>query len=230
MSMAMTRKLASQFRGFARQVRATSRRRRTRTFVDIKNRNDWGDSESVSGVGSNWKQTERLRSELGPLLASLGIRSLVDAPCGDLNWLPYASLDLDEYFGVDIVADLIFQHQEHAPVLNGKYAVMDLVDDVLPLADAILCRDCLVHMPYLQAQTALDQFRRSGATFLITTTFPGAQNHDIPLGGWRALDLQAPPFNLPTPLILLNEGCTEGDGAFAHKSLGVWRLSSTDPK
>ena len=42
-------------------------------------------------------------------------------------------------------------------------------------------------------------------------------------GDWRPLNLERPPFNLPAPALLLNEGCTEGGDTFADKSLGLWR-------
>ena len=33
------------------------------------------------------------------------------------------------------------------------------------------------------------------------------------------------PFNFPPPLRLVNENCTEGDGAYGDKCLGLWRLA-----
>src|SRR5437762_14003755 len=42
----------------------------------------WRDGESLSGWGSTLEQTEILRSELPGLLSRLGVKSLLDAPCG----------------------------------------------------------------------------------------------------------------------------------------------------
>lgn len=39
------------------------------------------------------------------------------------------------------------------------------------------------------------------------------------------LDLERAPFHLPAPMRILNEGCTEGRGVFADKSLGLWRTA-----
>ena len=44
-------------------------------------------------------------------------------------------------------------------------------------------------------------------------------------GDWRVLDLEREPFHLPPPARILNEGCTEGGGAFADKSLALWRVA-----
>jgi hypothetical protein len=62
---------------------------------------------------------------------------------------------------------------------------------------------------------------------LLTTTFPEHdQNSDIVDGDWRLLNLQRAPFLFPGPLRLINERCTEADGAYDDKSLGLWRIDS----
>lgn len=72
---------------------------------------------------------------------------------------------------------------------------------------------------------ALRNFRRGGGKYLLTTTFPECRgNDDCEDGDWRVLNLTLPPFSLPAPLALLNEGCTESGGAYADKSLGLWEL------
>jgi hypothetical protein len=37
--------------------------------------------------------------------------------------------------------------------------------------------------------------------------------------------LQLPPFNFPKPLKLIDEKCTEYNGKFADKHLGLWLLN-----
>ena len=96
----------------------------------------------------------------------------------------------------------------------------------MPRADAILCRDCLVHLSFANIAAALANFRRSGSEWLITTTFPELKaNVDCEDGDWRALNFALAPFNWPAPVDLLVEGCTEGDGGWADKSLAAWRIA-----
>jgi hypothetical protein len=96
----------------------------------------------------------------------------------------------------------------------------------LPRCDAILCRDCLVHLSFANIERATANFRRSGATWLIATTFPQWQNNlDCEDGDWRALNFERAPFSWGAPVELLNENCTEAGGGWRDKSLGVWRLS-----
>ena len=51
------------------------------------------------------------------------------------------------------------------------------------------------------------------------------ENQDAMDGDWRLLNMEAAPFGWPPALVILNEGCSEGGGAYADKSLGVWRIS-----
>jgi hypothetical protein len=103
---------------------------------------------------------------------------------------------------------------------------VNLITDPLPDADAVLCRDCLVHLSHQDVLAALDNVRRSKANWFIATTYTGNRpNVDILTGQWRTLNLQLPPFNLPPPAHLVDEKCTEGDGQFTDKYLGVWRVA-----
>src|SRR5215212_9991686 len=61
-------------------------------FDQIVAENYWRDPESLSGAGSNLRQTETLRRELPGLLSKLSIRSLLDAPCGDFHWMQHVDL------------------------------------------------------------------------------------------------------------------------------------------
>jgi hypothetical protein len=49
--------------------------------------NNWGDAESLSGPGSNLAGTAMVRRALPALLRKYGVRTLLDAPCGDLYWM-----------------------------------------------------------------------------------------------------------------------------------------------
>jgi hypothetical protein len=107
-----------------------------------------------------------------------------------------------------------------------RYVVADLTCDPLPACDVILCRDCLVHLSFENISRAIDNFKRSGARFLLTTTFTEiVTNHDVEDGDWRALNFTCPPFGWPAPETLINEECHEMDGAYRDKSLGLWRLA-----
>jgi 2-polyprenyl-3-methyl-5-hydroxy-6-metoxy-1,4-benzoquinol methylase len=195
-------------------------------FQRIHDTNLWGAEASVSGLGSELDATATLRAELPPLLRRLGVTSLLDAPCGDAGWIARADVGV-HVTGVDIVPDLIGRLRERAArgEISGDYHLADITSDSLPACDAILCRDCLVHLSFANIVRAVENFRRSGARWLIATTFPDWQrNTDCEDGDWRALNFERAPFDWGAPIELLNENCTEAGGGWRDKSLGVWRL------
>jgi hypothetical protein len=197
-------------------------------FQRIHDSNLWGAAESSSGLGSEMDATAVLRRGLPRLLARLGVTSLLDAPCGDAGWISQSGLEV-HYVGIDIVPDLVERLRTAAAAagdIGGDYHLADITHDSLPRCDAILCRDCLVHLSFANIERAVVNFQRSGATWLIATTFPGWQaNLDCEDGDWRALNFERAPFSWGAPVELLNENCTEAGGGWRDKSLGVWRLS-----
>jgi hypothetical protein len=69
-------------------------------------------------------------------------------------------------------------------------------------------------------------FQRSGSRYLLTTTFvERGRNDDIATGEWRPLDLQAPPFEFPAPLAVVDERCTHTGGIYRDKRLALWELN-----
>src|ERR1700682_2595325 len=196
-------------------------------FRRIHETNLWGAPASPSGLGSEMDATAALRAELPRLLQRLGVTSLLDAPCGDAGWINQANLVVS-IIGVDIVASLIESLQARAAAgeIKGEYHLADITRDVLPRCHAILCRDALVHLSFANVERAVANFRRSGAAWLIATTFPEWQtNGDCEDGDWRTLNFERAPFDWGPPVELVNENCLEAGGGWRDKSLGVWRLA-----
>lgn len=200
-------------------------------FRRIHEINLWGADTSVSGLGSELAATAALRARLPGLLRELGIRSLLDAPCGDHRWLAETDLALESYVGLDIVPQVVgAAAARNAHVAWKRFLVGDLTRDPLPRCDLILNRDCLVHFSFATLARALDNLRASGADWLLTTTFPDLErNLDIEDADWRPLNFEHAPFDWPAPVVCINEGCTEVGGAYADKSLALWRLADIRP-
>jgi hypothetical protein len=196
------------------------------TFYHIYKTNGFGGRESVSGEGSSLEQTVVLRKALPSLLDSIQATTMLDAPCGDYFWMKELSLDLESYIGADIVREIIEQNHRKYGGPRKQFIVKDITKDRLPSVDCILCRDCLDHLSFEHAFRALQNFRRSGAKYLLTTTYTArTQNEDIMTGGFRPTNLQLPPFSFPPPIQLINEQCTEEGSKWSDKSLGLWRIN-----
>ena len=198
-------------------------------FQYIFENNLWGNEESRSGDGSTLQETRVLREAIVALLAEVGATSLLDAPCGDFNWLSEIRLNIP-YTGADIVPALIEANNRRYASPTRTFLHRDLTgtspSDPLPPADVVLCRDCLVHLSYANIAKAFASIRKTGARYLLTTHFTGiTANHDIADGDWRALNFELAPFHLPPPVKIINENCAEAGGAFSDKSLGLWRVA-----
>jgi hypothetical protein len=201
---------------------------RKRIFKKIYERNGfhrWSHGPSLSGPGSDLEQTAIIAAELPGLLADLGVRSILDAPCGDFFWMRRCPIDVDIYVGMDIVPALVDKNTQEFGSQIRQFATGDLVTDVLPRVDAIFCRDCIVHLPFRDGLKMIENFKRSCSTYLLTTTYTERSvNEEIDWKGWRPLNLQLAPFGFPPPLRVINEGCTEWGGTHSDKSIAVWRL------
>ena len=215
-------------RGAARLLRSVPRRLRGResVFTRIYTTNEWGNPESVSGDGSSLRETRVARQVLPTLIARYHAQVVLDIPCGDCNWMRAIDFGGRAYIGADIVADLVERNKRAFGGPNRSFMHRDIVRDPLPPSDLVLCRDCMIHLPNADVLEALRNVRRSGARYLLATTYNARPtNTDILIGDWRAINLQAPPFQLPAPLELINEEWDWADGYHADKCLGLWDAS-----
>jgi hypothetical protein len=206
--------------------RRLSRRTPAEVFRGYYEKNKWGDAGSRSGKGSSLAATEELRRRLPPLLRELGVATLLDVPCGDFHWMAHVDLGTAHYTGGDIVPEMIARNQAEYGRDGVRFEVIDLIVGPLPKADMVFCRDCLVHLSNAHIAAALESVRRSGATWLLTTTFPDVPgNRVIATGQWRRVDLTKAPFNLAPPERLIVEGCESEKGQGPGKMLGLWRVA-----
>jgi SAM-dependent methyltransferase len=198
-------------------------------FTQMYRANGWFLSESISGPGSTLQATGPLRSLLPQIICDLGIRSLLDAGCGDFNWMKEVELGAVEYTGVDVVdSEIIERNISLYGSETRHFVVADITNDDLPKVDLILCRDCLTHLPNKKVLRALRQFKRSGSIYLITTTDPHlTENADTFTGGFRPLNLERPPFELPVPLAMVGDLADESSD---FGTLGIWKLSEISLK
>lgn len=211
---------------FADHARELTELDLTERFARIYATNLWSDVQSRSGPGSSLDATRVIRARLPQLVRDLGAKSLLDVPCGDFAWLQHVDLTGIEYTGGDIVPALVAENEQRHATESRRFMMVDLTRDRLPSADVLLCRDCLVHLSYANIRAALTNIAHSGVQFLLMTSFPGRnENYDIVDGDWRPLDFGAEPFGFPAPVATLVEECSEADGAYADKSLVVWRVS-----
>jgi hypothetical protein len=119
---------------------------------------------------------------LPDLFRELAIKSVLDLPCGDFNWMRLLDLDLD-YTGADIVTEVIEQNQRMCGRPRRRFQILDITKDPIPTVDLIFCRDLLVHLSFREIEDALANIALSGSRYLLTTTFPSRDlNCDVEAG------------------------------------------------
>lgn len=192
-------------------------------FKDIFRKNIWDNPETVSGDSSTKAQTKVIRQALSLLITEYKIKSMLDIPCGDYNWMQNTELDL-EYTGADIVDTLVEVNAKLYPEA-GQFKQLDICRDLLPPADLIFCRDCFVHLANKNIFKAIENIKKSGSKYLMLTTFPDRKiNRNILTGAWRAINFEKTPFNFPPPLKTINENFQLRGKRYTDKSMGLWRI------
>ena len=146
-------------------------------FLEIYKTNYWDNTESSSGSGSTILYTENLRSKLPELIKKYSIKSILDAPCGDFNWMQkFLKNNPTIYVGGDI----------------------DITQDKLPKMDMMICRDCLFHLSYSDTKSFLTNFINSEIPYLLTSTHINdgdLENRDIISADFKQIDLFSSPYN-----------------------------------
>jgi SAM-dependent methyltransferase len=193
------------------------------TFTDIYENNLWTSSESSSGIGSELKNTELIRNELPYLFQKFDIKSMLDIPCGDWNWMKKVDLSSVSYIGADIVEKLIISNKQSYP--NIDFRTLDLTTDELPKVDLVFVRDCLGHLTNENVHKAIANIKNSGSKYLLATSFTRwSMNPDIQDGGWKCINLMIEPFYL-NPIYLINENCQEGYPHYNDKCMILFKMN-----
>lgn len=184
--------------------------------------NYWESDESKSGGGSTHNATKAYVPQLIAAITDFRIRSIFDAPCGDLNWIgPVIDLTGVSYIGGDIANDALAAAKRLRPDLDTRR--FDICADPYPDCDLWHCRDTFFHLSFADIERALRQAKASGIKYAALTTHRARylRNLDIGTGGFRLLDLERAPFNFPPALRYLRDHLP---GTFP-RYVGIWRIS-----
>lgn len=182
--------------------------------------------ESMSGEGSSLAETTALRTALPGLLRRHSVASVLDVPCGDFHWMREVDLAGASYLGVDIVPELIERNRLLYGSPQREFRCLDATRDALPAVDLIHCRDLIIHLSLADIARLLTNFAASGARLLLVSHFASRTgNPEIESGDFRPVNLCHPPFSLPEPLEVLDEGSAMGGGAFADRAMALWRAA-----
>lgn len=192
-------------------------------FTLIYRRNAWGSKESVSGSGSTFAMTNSVRSLLPIIFEKFEIKSILDVPCGDFNWMKLVDLNGISYLGGDIVEPLVADLNRNFSSTFVSFTQFDITIDRFPKSDLVLNRDCLFHLSYRDIQLTLSNFLKSGSMYFLSTSYENGgkfTNTDIRSGDFRLIDLFTSPFCFPANFHF--EVPEQGEGALPPRKLYMW--------
>jgi len=199
--------------------------------------------ESKSGGGSTLDATEVLRRQIRELVKDLDIKTVVDLPCGDFNWMKEIVYGFEHYTGCDIVPELIEKNQRYSNSIID-FKVLDATVDEIPTADLLITRDLLGHLSLEDGKKVLDNILRSNCKYLLSTTWYNKndesyhlthvnKNNDVTLdrqwevgaAAFYPVCLLSEPFNLQKPKLYLEESVVvDGYDSGVRKGLALWNL------
>jgi hypothetical protein len=191
-------------------------------FNAVYESNYWESNESKSGSGSELKDAAQYIPRLAQVIRDLGIESMFDAPCGDLNWMPQVIDQTGiDYIGGDIAKDAVAIARSRRPDLDIR--LFDICADDFPCADLWHCRDTFFHLDFANIRRALDKAKSAVIEYAAITTHRAIylKNLDVKTGGFRLLDLHRPPFSFPRALRYLRDYPW---GQFP-RYVGIWKIS-----
>ena len=180
-------------------INAVNQQQLTNTFNRIYAEGTWGKDvagKGTSGTGSTLEITREYRAYVEDFMKKHSVKSVVDAGCGD--WSFSSAMDWGDasYLGVDIASDVIVAVRNKHEKGRIKFQVGDITDE-LPAAELLISKDVLQHLSNeLVHKFIRNNLRKGKYKWVILTNTRGSENRDVATGGYRAIDLAAPPFEV----------------------------------
>lgn len=161
-------------------------------FSQIYEENVWGFG---SGTGSLVENCYPLIGWLQVFLSRNKIQSMTDYGCGDWQWMQYVGLTGIDYLGIDVVESVITKNQERFSQKNIQFRSGSILSNIRG-SDLALMKDVLQHLPNSSVNAIVDSAIKSSKFVISINGHWGDRraNPDILPGGYRAIDLSAPPF------------------------------------
>lgn len=198
-----------------------------KVFTKILKSKQWTKNPLVS---SRYEADIYIIEQLPALFDKYNIRTLVDVGCRDLFQLRESAIlhSLDLYFGIDIVEFVIEENKLLLSTSKVKFKVGNAVEEFNETGfDCIFCKDVLPHLTSKDGVKMLNNFKKSGIKYLLTTHYhEQLTNTDICTGAWRPINLMLKPFNMGKPIesIHIQRLYIFRGTKFKDKILGLWNL------
>jgi SAM-dependent methyltransferase len=149
-----------------------------------------------SGPGSDPSANTAYLGLLSGLLATPGINTVLDIGCGDWQLMSRVRLEHLNYLGWDVAGSVIERNRQRFGSKSAVFEVRNPLFDPIPETDVVIMKDVLQHMPTAHVQQVLSRVVSRCRWMLITNDHTLENGPDVPVGGYRRLNVLRPPFNV----------------------------------
>lgn len=163
-----------------------------------------GKIETYSGPGSLLENTDLLIENLNKFIREFNIKSIIDAPCGDFNYMSKVNLDNINYLGLDVSKNAINRCNAKNQKSNISFRVSDATNESLPYADLILIKDLFLHLSFEHIKKILDNVKSSGCKYFATSRYSHGNEINKDKSSSltaRSIEITTEPFNFNYPII-----------------------------
>lgn len=164
------------------------------------------DSGGHSGLGSSPAHMGAYIHFVEQFIHLNRVASVTDIGCGDWQFSRFVNFGAAGYVGYDVVPSLIARNRLLFGREGVRFEAMPADPDNIPGGDLLLIKDVLQHLPTNTVQEMLRLLLPKFRFALITNSHSKLDappiNVDAPAGGFRPLDLTAPPFGLNGTYVL----------------------------
>ena len=206
-----------------------------------------------SGIGSSRKYSTLIEDALREVLTSYNIHTILDVPCGDLNWMPYVFKERMNisYIGGDISQIVIDRNirtlnsvRQTRNVSHPLWTLVNHTNNVslvqLDLVEAsalavnidlLFCRHMMIHLTVTDNLKVLENIENSGVRYFMATTFLtnsgndpiNVNTDDFRLVLGNKINLMQSPYCLRPPIKLFFDGSNDDFNSFSY--MGLWDIT-----
>jgi hypothetical protein len=165
------------------------------------------------------------------IIKKYNINTINDCACGVFaHWACCLDLVNVKYVGYDINILPIERNRKEFP--QHEFYELDIVNEDVPYADLVICRDILFHLPNDFVKSIINNIRKNTTKYFLATNHRWLQtNKELSQKelenevGFRFINLSIEPYNLNIPIEEHNEEVWRYYEGGNNRQISLWKLS-----
>lgn len=155
----------------------------TQIFDEVYQHKQWGNEESLSGVGSSYEFAKSFLLHLDIIITKYNITTISDLSCGDCNWIKHWFGNI-KYHGYDVSKSVIEANLSKYRNDKTTFTNLDILSNLRlnHLHELCIIRHTFEHLPTTYIIDCLKELKHSSQFAIITS----ANHHDGPVADLMA--------------------------------------------